>query len=157
MKVARITMRPCQQLRRLGPKNYIGYRVNGDTVEHYVTTRSGGHVKLRLRCDDCFFAKLVKSSYIVSPPVLHDGYIRFLAVYTNAVRRLVSRHKDQLLSIDIMDSRNVILTDKQRAVFRLISRSGHRPSTIARNWGVSRTAVHKTIKTALRKIAVMLS
>ncbi len=157
MKVARITMKPCHRLRRLRPKNYIGYRVSGETVEHYVTTRTGDHVKLRLRCDDCFFGKLVKTSYIVSPPVLYDGHIKFLVVYTNAVRRLVSKHREQLLGVEIMDSRNVILTDKQRAVFRLISSNGHRPSTIARNWGVSRTAVHKTIKTALRKIAVMLS
>lgn len=71
MRVARIAMRPCHRLRRLGPKNYIGYRVNGDTVEHYVATRTGGRAKLRLRClrcDDSFFGKLVKTSYIVSPP-----------------------------------------------------------------------------------------
>ncbi len=163
MRVARIVMWGCQAFQSLRPQAYVGYRLLSDgRIEHLLIRKGYGleTVKLRMECDECILGKLLKSSTLVSMPiVLDDGRrLRFLVAYNHETKRLIARHRDQLDTIEILDLRRVVLTKKQRQVLRLAANgTGTSPTKIADKLGVSRQAAQKLLQNLVRKISTIMA
>ena len=157
MKIARVTLKPCQRLTRLNPKAYIGYQLNGHTVEHLVIADNQGHkstVSLKVHCGECLFCHFLKTTKIVGTPTLEDhGRIRFTILYTGTARRLINRHRDRLESLEVYDYRSTILTEKQRKAIQIAAEEGLSPTRVAEKLGVSRQAAGKLLRKAMAKIA----
>ncbi|HID41700.1 MAG TPA: hypothetical protein EYP33_06060 [Pyrodictium sp.] len=158
MKLAVITMKQCQLLRGLKPRSYLAFGSCGAArrmIEHIIEDQHGRIEKLRVSCRDCILAQLLQGSYIVGQPVLlPEGLIRFVAVYTNATRRTISRNKSRLVSVEIIDARSLLLTPRQRAVLRMLGDSAT-ITGIASRLGVSRAAAGKLVRRTLQKLALL--
>lgn len=161
MKVARITMWGCEAFQRVCPSAYVGYQMLGDgRIEHLLLKDKGGvKVRLRLDCEDCVLGRLLKSSKLVSMPAVVDGVkVRFMTIYNREVRRVLSQHKHQLVNVEVLDLRSVVLTRRQRELLRVVADgAGTSPSRVARRLGVSRQAAQKLLNNLVRKIATIIS
>jgi len=158
LRLAVITMKQCRLLRELRPRGYLAFGSCGaarEMIEHIVEDQRGRMEKLRVSCRDCVLAQLLQGSYVVGQPVLlAGGLIRFVAVYTNATRRIISRNKSRLVSVEVVDARSLLLTPRQRAVLGMLGGS-ETITSIASRLGVSRAAAGKLVRRALQKIAIL--
>lgn len=168
MKVAVITIEPCFTVRELGACSYVGYRIYGDRVEHLVIAggRSGScrHagkpkvVKFRKRCDECVLGMLLRRSALVTLPTLSsDGSaIRFVVVYSRAVRALLKERGERVVSVKVLDLRRVLLTHRQRLALRLVA-SGTPISKVAAELGITKQAARKLLGRLMRKLAEVMA
>ncbi len=154
MKLAVITMKQCPVAASAKPKAYLGFRCTASYVEHLLES-SKGPARIRRECRGCVLAGIVEGSYLVSTPIVfEDGRIRFIAVYNNAVRRLLQRHRDQLVSVEIVDSRSLLLTPRQRRLIALMAENPS-PSRLASILGVTRPSASKAVRRVLRKLSLL--
>ncbi len=153
----------CEAFQRAHPVAYVGYQILDDgRIEHLLLSDSNGlrKVKLKMDCNKCVLGRLVKSSKLVSmPTVLDDGKrIRFMALYNREVKRILSEHRDQLVGVDVLDLRSVVLTRRQRELLRVVANgAGTSPSRVAVKLGVSRQAAQKMLHNLVKKIATIMS
>jgi DNA-binding CsgD family transcriptional regulator len=156
MRVARVAMRQCSELRELGAEGYLGFNVSGcpGRVEH-VVVRGRRVVRFQKRCDDCILSFLARKTHLLGMPVLRsDGTIVFTVPLDKTVRRLLRENRDNVVSVEEVDYREVFLTERQRTVIRLISTGeASNISRVAEKLGISKPAAYKIVRSALRKLA----
>jgi DNA-binding CsgD family transcriptional regulator len=153
----------CEAFQRAYPTAYVGYQILDDgRIEHLLLSENSGlkRVKLKMDCDKCVLGRLVKSSKLVSmPTVLDDGKkIRFVTTYNREVKRILSEHRSQLVSVEVLDLRSVVLTRRQRELLRIVANgAGTSPSRVAVRLGVSRQAAQKLLTNLVKKIATIMA
>lgn len=157
MRVARVTMKPCRKLEETYACRYLGFRLaNGDKIEHYLEENNGKRIKLRVPCNNCVLGRLLRTSFLVSIPVIvnENGSrrLRFLVVVNGVVRRLLMEYSSQLDEVEIDDARNYYLTPRQAEALKLLSNGANTVSGLSRKLGISKVAASKLIKRGLRKI-----
>jgi DNA-binding CsgD family transcriptional regulator len=122
---------------------------------------SGGRPRItrfRKRCSDCVLGILLKRSAIIAPPVLVDDgkRVRFLVVYSRAVKTLLREKREQVVSVRVLDIRRVLLTSRQRLTLKLVA-SGASTSKVAVELNVTRQAARKLFNRLMQKLAVVMT
>ncbi|MEB3850982.1 MAG: hypothetical protein LRS49_00165 [Desulfurococcales archaeon] len=154
MKALLVTALPCDEVRKLKPESHLGFRTLGcDEIEHLIV--SGGRaLRTRRKCDECLLGVLIRSSYVLSGPVITpEGLVRMAAIDKPSVRRALRIHRRQLVSLEEVDVRNLVLTPRQRVAFSLLASDAGNIAGVARALGISKVAAWKLVRKSLRKIA----
>ena len=132
---------------------YMGFRLGNGHIEH-VLRGCRDHGTVRVPSDECFFAKLMRVTHVISSPVVSGNTVRYVVVYNKAVERLVRKEAHRVRRVEVVGYSKVALTDRQRRVLRMLGR-GRSIANISREMGVSRAAVAKMVRSALRKVALL--
>ncbi len=157
MRVLKIVMKQCEILRSLDAVGYVGSRLGGCVkfIEHAVMTREGIK-RVRAPCHSCVLAKLYRASFVLGYPVItSDGLIRFLVLKNRLVQRILREHERDLVSVEELDYREVILTPRQRETLHHMALDGTSITRIARALGVTKPAALKLARRSLRKLALL--
>ncbi len=133
----------------------LGFNVSGcpGKVEH-VLARGHRVVRFQKKCGQCILPILARGAHLLGMPVLrNDGTIVFTVPLDRWVRKTLREHRDEVVSVDEVDYREVFLTERQRTALKLIS-SGEASniSRVAERLGISKPAAYKTVRSALRKL-----
>jgi len=155
MKLLRLEMWQCERVRR-EEAGYLATHFGRCPlyIEHLIT--SGNSVKrVRVGCENCVLAKLYRASYVVGSPVLTpDGRIRFYVRKDKKVKRIIEEHIDDLISVEEVDHREVVLTPRQREAIRLLaSGEASNITRLAAKLGISKPAALRLVRRSLRKLA----
>jgi len=150
----RLYLKGCRKLPR-DAYFHLGFRINNGTIKHLVATPRGKEA-IHAKCQECVFYKLLERTYVYGAPTVEDGVIKLVVSDNRAVRRILAEHYSQVIKIEPLKHAQITLTKKQRAILSALAR-GHNVSTLARERGVSKVAVYKLFKNALRKLAVLMS
>jgi predicted DNA binding protein len=157
-RVAVVEVEQCPTLRSVGARSYLGYRLLGDgSVEHLVEDSEGRLVRVKADCGSCVFCRLIRSTYLVGPPVVKGEAMKFTVVYNRAARRILESERGRVRSLRILRREAVLLTEAQREALALSVDRGPRVSELARSLGVSKPAASKALRKALRKAYIILA
>jgi len=156
MKLLRITMKQCDTVKGIGAEEYLGTRLGSCPlrIEHIVV--AGKKIeRVKKSCDHCILAKLYHSTYVVGNPTLtQGGGIVFLAIDTREVRRMLNRHRDELINVEEVDPRSIYLTPRQKEALRLLATGeATNISRLARRLGITKPAALKLFRKSLQKLA----
>jgi DNA-binding CsgD family transcriptional regulator len=160
VRALRVTIIGCEALKKVKPAAYLGYKLLEDgRIEHLLLKGRRRAVRVRVRCDECVLSRILKASALLSMPVVVDGYlVRFLVLETREVAKLLEESRGRVVSVERVEVEDLVLTDRQRYVLKLAADGGGAsPSRIAWKLGVTRQAAQKLIKTALRKVSMLLT
>ncbi|GEM_PF-6866124 len=167
MRVAKIVMWGCDYLQKTKPTIYIGYQLkDGERIEHLLIKKTENglkRIRLRAECDKCILGRLIKSSKLVAMPVIigeknKRKMIKFIVLYNREIQKLLTKHREQLVDVEIISIRRVMLTDRQREVLVLAANgTGTSPTRIASKLNISRQAAQKILYNLVRKLAVIVS
>ncbi len=154
MKALLISAVPCEQVRELGPEGYLGFRtLNCEAIEHLIVSK-GRVVRARRKCDDCVLGQLARHGFILSnPTITSEGFIRMASTDSAGVRRILRKYRHQIVAVEEIDLRGLILTPKQRMAVALLADGASNISGVARALGISKTAAWKLVKKSIKKIA----
>jgi DNA-binding CsgD family transcriptional regulator len=154
MKYLLLYLKPCEKLPR-DAYAHLGFYLKNGLISHVVATKHGIRL-VSARCEECIFYKLLTSTYVYGTPQISQGRLKVVAVDNRAVRRLVAQHSHQVVKVVEAGPRSLVLTERQKEVLRALA-DGHNISSTARMESVSKVAVYKTFKTALRKVVALLA
>lgn len=154
MKYLVLYLKPCNKMPR-DAYAYLGFQMNNGKVKHLVATPRGLET-VTSKCEECIFYKLASSSYVYGQPAIVEGKLKVIVADNRAVRRLISHHFSQVVKLVEMRHTGLIFTDRQREVLLSLA-NGHNLATVARQNNVSKVAVYKMFKTALRKLSLILA
>lgn len=152
VRVAKLALEPCQLFKNLKPTQYIGFKFCGKYIEHLVKAE-GEYRRLRVNCSECIVAHILTKSHIISPPVYDGESIKIVVVYNRVVERLLKSGRARVVNVYRINA--ILLTRKQREMLRLVTAMGI--SNVAKDSGVSRVAVFRSFKSALRKISELMT
>lgn len=154
-------MRPCELLKAISPSLYLGFELVDDgCIEHFLMTKGCKEFRrLRIECENCMLGRLIRSSALLSSPmIVKQKAIRFLVLYNLSVRKILSDYRDQLIDLEVIDLRKVVLTEKQKQVLRMAGDGiGLSTSTLARRLGVSKPAARKLVRRTLCKVSFIMT
>ncbi|QOJ79029.1 LuxR family transcriptional regulator [Infirmifilum lucidum] len=150
MKYLKVISRTCP---RVPPDAYahLGFRLQGGRVVHLVAT-SRGVEQVSLYCDECLFFRLSTCGYVYNVKVSR-GLVTFVVAKNSAVRKLL--RNTQVLRVEEVSHKDLLLTEKQRDALLQVA-MGRKLGDLARELSVSKVAVHKLVKRALRKVALLI-
>ncbi len=156
MKALRVTMHVCQRLASLKPRAYIGYRiVDENTIKHLVLVGRRRLAKVRVDCSECVLGKLMKTSTLLSMPVLEGELVRFIVLDTPALHRMLQNHGGRVVGVEPISISNIVLTEKQRKILQPAASASPTPSRIAAALGVTRQAAQRLLRQVVRKLSTV--
>lgn len=153
MKYLILYLKPCERLPR-DAYAHLGFYLKNGLISHIVATKDGLCL-ISARCEECIFYKLLTSTYVYGTPQIAQGRLKIVVADNRAVRRLIA-HGSQLVKIVERRPISLVLTERQKKVLRALA-DGRNISSTARMESVSKVAVYKTFKTALRKVVALLA
>ncbi|MEM1597449.1 MAG: bacteriocin [Pyrobaculum sp.] len=149
MRFLRVVFKTCPRV----PKDavaHLGFKINGSKIYHLVETPRGVDY-VTANCEECVFYRLATRGYVVGRLVIR-GSKAVIHVEDNwAVRKVLSEYGWQVLSVKPVKKVSLYLTERQWKVLEAAA-NGHSLTSMAERFGVSKVAVYKTLKTALRKV-----
>ena len=156
MKLLRILMWQCELVRQQEAEDYLATHLGRCPVyiEHLLAT--GNSVKkVRIGCENCVLAKLYRASYVVGKPTLtSDGKILFYVRKDKKVEKILKEHLDSLVSVEVVDHREVILTPRQREAIKLLAEGEATNITrLAQKLRITKPAALRLVRRSLRKLA----
>jgi len=156
MKLARITMKQCSQLRELEPDDYLGTKISGspNRIEHIVISKRRIHT-IRKKCSECILSKLAMATYVIGTPVIKpDRTIVFTIAINKKTMSIINQHKERLVNIEEIDYRKIYLTEKQKKAIKLLaSGEASNITRLADKLNISKPAAHKLVKKTIHKLA----
>lgn len=150
MKIAKVVLDPCPLFKNLEPIYYLGFRFYDPYIEHIIKTKND-YKKIKTKCESCVLAYLIKNSYLITTPIYDGKNIKIYCIWNKNLKNLNFKNIKQ---IEILNYKKIFLTPRQRKVLRMAV--SNRLSKVADNLGVSKTAVFKSFKSALRKVSEIL-
>jgi len=152
MEFLKVVLRTCPRVPR-DAYAHLGFHMRNGRVIHLVATPRGVE-KVVARCDECVFYQLASSGYIFGGVKLSEGRITVIVTGNGAVKKIL-RNSPQVVKVEEVSYKNLILTEKQRnALLHLAMGKG--AGDLAKELGVSRVAALKLIKRALKKVALLV-
>lgn len=133
---------------------YLGFRINNGRVYHLLHTPRGVEI-VSVKCEDCVLYKLLTAGHLAGAPTVRNGKIKIVVSNTKYVKRIIATGGFRILRVEVLRRHNLFLTPRQRDVLMYIS-NGHNLTSLANTYGVSKTAVYKLFKKALRKVAELI-
>ena len=155
MKFIEIEMKQCELMKSRHAEEYLGnsMRQCPARIEHIVVAQGRIH-RVPVQCSSCVLAKLYRATHVIGNPVLTpDGRIKFVVVDSRTTRRIISEHREELISVRPVDQRQLYLTPRQREALRLLANEeATNISQISRLLKISKPAAHKLVRNSIRKV-----
>ena len=155
MRLLRIVLHQCSQLRNINAEGHLGSRLScpHNTVEHAVIT-GNGVTRVKKKCDTCIYTILQRLSFTLGQPILlRGGLVQFIVAKNRAVEKLLKENHHLLVEAEEVSYKDLFLTPRQKEALAYLAYNGTSVSNLARYLGVTKPAALKLARKSLRKLA----
>ena len=158
MRALLVSARPCEAVARIGAEGYVGFKIIGCSMVEHALLKGGRVVRVSRRCEECVFGRLVRASLVIGRPSLTPrGLMKFVVADTREARRVLRESVGQVVSVEEVDVRGVVLSQRQAEALSLMADGAGGVAGVARALGISKVAAWKLVKKGLRKLALAVA
>ncbi|MEM0464200.1 hypothetical protein [Pyrobaculum sp.] len=152
MKFLEIVFRGCGKL----PHDavfHLGFKIANGKISHAVYTPRGV-VYVSSKCEECIVYRVLEKGHVYRIKI-REGLVYVITEEKKAVVKLLRENRERVLAYRPVPVKRIVVTPLQREVLAKMADGGNL-STTARARGVSKVAVYKTFKLALRKVVELV-
>lgn len=152
MNFLEVVFRGCNKLPR-DAVFHLGFKITNGKISHIVYTPRGV-VYVSAKCEECVVYHVLERGHVYRVKI-RDGLVYVITEGNKAVLKLLREHRSRVVVFRPVPVRQIIVTPLQREVLASMADGGNL-STTARARGVSKVAVYKTFKQALKKVVELV-
>lgn len=149
MRFLKLTLNHCDAV----PFDIIGVKIRHGKMYHIVQTTAGVKIVVA-KCENCPLYRLLTTGYVAKGPIFEGRKVVIVVRDSRAVRQVVETYRGRI--VEALRLGDLTLTPRQREVLRQVA-GGYSLSDVADKYGVSKSAVYKHFKKALRKVVTLLT